>query len=223
MLISLRKHAKYFYVLFFVIILAFVFWVPGSLNNGQSVGNVATVGDRNITEMEFWTAYNNVERAYRDQTEKSLTDEEREQLKQDVLASLMEKIMLEQIAAEQGIFTTDKEVEAAIKKEPAFQTEGKFDPQRFDYILRQYRMDRNYFVSVRRAELTIEKLLGTIDLAVEPSEEEARLLASLEPEQAEAFRSQMLDAKREAVKRSLIEGLKEGYPIVYNLDAIKGR
>ena len=56
MLKSLRKHARYFYVLFVLVILSFVLWVPGmNRDSGQDAGQpLARIGDDVITQEEFW-------------------------------------------------------------------------------------------------------------------------------------------------------------------------
>ena len=45
MLESMRRHARYFYVLFVVVIITFIFWGVGGVDKSASV-NVAEIGKR---------------------------------------------------------------------------------------------------------------------------------------------------------------------------------
>ena len=47
MLQSMRKHAKYFYVLFFVVIISFVFWGVGTQDKEQAL-NLVDIGKRSL-------------------------------------------------------------------------------------------------------------------------------------------------------------------------------
>lgn len=223
MLISLRKRASYFYVLFVIIIVSFVFWVPGGIDDGQGNVVLARVGDMEISLMEFWTRYDNAERSVRDQKGKSLEDAEREQLKIDVLAGLMHEVALIQVAQIEGIVVTNKEVEEMIKAEPAFQREGRFDPEYFDYVLRQNRMDRKFYISARRAELLKNKVLSLADSVVELAPDEEAAIATVGEENLAMIKAQLLTSKADAVRLSYSEGLKNSFPSTYNLELVRNR
>ena len=66
MLKMMRHHAKYFYVLFFIIILSFLFWGVGTVDKTSSGGIVAEVGKQKITQEEYYRAYDNAFKFYRD-------------------------------------------------------------------------------------------------------------------------------------------------------------
>ena len=80
MLMSMRKHAKYFYVLFFIVILSFVFWGVGTVDKTGGAEIIAEVGNYKITAQEYWRTYDNVYRFYRDVYKDSF-DEEMEQVR----------------------------------------------------------------------------------------------------------------------------------------------
>ena len=89
MLKAMRKHAKYFYVLFFIVILSFIFWGVGTVDNTGGVEVVAEVGKYKITTDEYWKTYDRVYRFYRE-IYKDKFDEEMEKklkLKENVLDS----------------------------------------------------------------------------------------------------------------------------------------
>ncbi len=66
MLKMMRKHAKFFYFLFVIIILSFIFWGVGTDNDSYKKRVVAEIGKETVTEEEYWRAYENVRQKFRD-------------------------------------------------------------------------------------------------------------------------------------------------------------
>jgi len=228
MLYFLRTKAKHFgFFLFGIIIIAFVFWVPGGFNDDGGNQVLARVGDIKINLLDFWTVYENAEARVRAQAEEPLDNERREQLKVDVLAGMIHEAALLQIAEDEGITVTNREVEAAIRNERAFWKDGAFDPQLFDYILRQNRLDRKYYINARKKEILKEKVLSLADTTVELSQEEKQALDTFTRENDSAdirdIREQLLSSKQDAVRISFAEGLKGEFFTTYDLEMIRGK
>jgi parvulin-like peptidyl-prolyl isomerase len=123
MLESMRKHAKYFYVLFGIIILAFV--IP--YNVYQSSPQVAEIGKERITHEEYNKAYN-MERDFLSRQYKEKFDEEFEKkimLKQVVLNRMIDKKILLLAAKEMGISVSDEELGEVITKTGKHEDYGK--------------------------------------------------------------------------------------------------
>src|SRR5512139_950627 len=119
MLQAMRKHAKFFYVLFFIVILSFVFWGVGGLDQPTAV-TVAEIGKEKITVEEYWRAYERVRAAYRDML-RTQFDEEMEKklrLKETVLDNLIEDRVLLVMARSLGITVTDKELQDVLTTDP---------------------------------------------------------------------------------------------------------
>jgi len=228
MLYFLRTKAKHFgFFLFGIIIIAFVFWVPGGFNDDGGNQVLARVGDVKISLVEFWTVYENTETRVRAQAEESLDNERREQLKVDVLAGMIHEAAILQIAEDEGITVTNKEVEVAIKNERAFWKDGAFDPQLFDYILRQNRLDRKFYINARKKEILKEKVLSLADTTVELSPEEQQAINAFIKESESAdiaeIKEQLLASKKDAVRISFAEGLKGEFFTTYDLELIRGK
>ena len=62
----MRKHAKYFYFLFFIVILSFIFWGIGGVDDTGQREVLAKVGEYEITSQEFWRLYERSSRFYRE-------------------------------------------------------------------------------------------------------------------------------------------------------------
>jgi peptidyl-prolyl cis-trans isomerase D len=229
MLYFLRKKAKHFgFFLFGIIIIAFVFWVPGGFDSGDSgTGKLARVGEVEISLIEFWTVFDNAEARVREQSGENIEGEAREQLKVDVLAGLIHEAAIIQVAEDEGITVSNQEVAAAVRSERAFWKDGAFDLQLYEYVLRQNRMDRKYYESARRRELIKEKVLSLADTTVllTPSEQKAVDVFAKENKSADLkeIKAQLLASKLSDVRISFSEGLKREFFTSYDLELIRDK
>jgi len=127
MLKAMRKHAKYFYVLFVVIIITFVFWGVGTVDKTGSVEVIAEVGQHKITVEEYWKAYDSTSRFYKEVYKDAFNEKMQKDLKEKVLDSLMNQKVLLIASKEAGISVSDKELQDSISGERAFFKNGVFD------------------------------------------------------------------------------------------------
>lgn len=220
MLQSMRKHAKFFYFLFFIVIITFVFWGVGGLDQPTSV-SVVQIGDEKITVEEYWRAYENVRNAYRDLYQGKL-DEETEkklQLKESVLNNLIEQRVLLQAAKSLGIAVSDKELQDAITHDSRFMRDGVFRKDVYFRTLELNRRTPEQFESFMRQELVLQKMRRLIDGAVDVTPAET---AQLPPDQAlaEQLRQALLSQKRGLALKSFVESMKEKMEVKINKDAI---
>ena len=170
MLKMMRHHAKYFYVLFFVVILSFLFWGVGSVDKTSSGGIVAEVGKQKITQEEYYRAYDNAFKFYRNLYKEKFDEEMQKKLnlKDSVLDSLIGNRVLLLAAEENGIEVSDEELNEAITNEPAFMKNGVFDSQVYQNTLRLSRMTPEVYEPMKRQELVIAKMTRLIELAANP-------------------------------------------------------
>src|SRR5271169_2958892 len=118
MLKAMRKHARYFYVLFFIVILSFIFWGVGTVDKTGSTEIVAEIGNYKITNDEYWKTYDRIYRFYRE-LYKDKFDEETEKklnLKENVLDSMINERVLLIAAKEMGIGVRDDELQESVAK-----------------------------------------------------------------------------------------------------------
>jgi parvulin-like peptidyl-prolyl isomerase len=169
MLQAMRQHAKYFYVLFFIVILSFIFWGVGTVDNSGSNRIVAEVGKQKITEEEYYRTYNNTFRFYKDLYKENFDEEMQKQLnlKDSVLDMLIANQILLHAAAKNDVKVTDQELNEAIMNEPAFMNNGVFDNQIYQNTLRISRITPEAYESMKRQELTILKMTRLIEISAE--------------------------------------------------------
>ena len=214
MLKMMRHHAKYFYVLFFIVILSFIFWGVGTVDKTSSGGIVAEVGKYKITQEEYYRAYDNAFKFYRDLYKEKFDEEMQKKLnlKDKVLDTLISNRVLLLAAAENGIKVSDEELNDAITREAAFMKNGVFDNQVYQNTLRLSRISPEVYEAMKREELTVTRMSRLIELSVYPAVVDLGNL-SADDQTMKALKDAMQnDAKDKAVK-AYIDGYKKSLKI----------
>jgi peptidyl-prolyl cis-trans isomerase D len=222
MLQVMRKHARYFYVLFFIVILSFIFWGVGTVDKTGDVVIVAEVGDYKITTEEYWKTYDSIYRFYRE-IYKDKFDEEMEKkmnLKENVLNSMVNERVLLIAAKEAGIIVTDEELQDSIVREPAFMKNGVFDKEVYLNRLRLSRMTPEGFESSKRQELTVGKMRQLIALSVDVTDIDSRVQLPENEEAAKMIVQTILNEAREKAVKSYIDGFKKTIKIKVDTQVI---
>ncbi len=223
MLKVMRKHAKYFYFLFFMIIISFIFWGIGTVDNTGKSDIVAEVGKHKITTEEYWRTYDRIFRFYRE-IYKDKFDEEMEKkmnLKGNVLDSMINERVLLIAANETGIGISDEELQESITHEPAFLRNGVFDKDVYLNRLRLNMITPEAYESSKRQELTLKKMRRLIELSVDMTDISSNLeKVSGDNQVVKMLSEQMLNDRKEKAVKSYIEGLKKQIKIKINKDLI---
>ena len=221
MLKMMRHHAKYFYVLFFIVILSFIFWGVGTVDKTSSGGIVAEVGKYKITQEEYYRAYDNAFKFYKDLYKEQFDEamQAKLDLKNTVLDSLINNRILLIAAEENGIRVSDEELNDAITREPAFMKEGVFDTQVYQNTLRLSRITPELYEAMKRDELSATRMSRLIELSAHPAVVDLGGM-SADDQTIKALKDAMLnDAKDKAVK-AYIEGYKKSLKIKENRQLI---
>ena len=219
MLRVMRKHAKYFYVLFFIVILTFIFWGVGTVDKTGTVEVVAEVGKYKITAEDYWKTYDRIYRFYKE-IYKDKFDEEMEKklnLKETVLNSMINEQVLLIAAKEAGIGVSDEELQESIAHDPAFMSNGVFNKEMYFNRLRLSRITPEAFENLKRRELTITKMKNLIELSVDVTDADLQSIKTSGDEEARKMISQaILSDRRDKALKSYVEGLKKSIKIKVN-------
>ena len=222
MIKAMRKHAKYFYFLFFIVILSFIFWGIGGVDDDTGQRQVlAEVGEYKITSQEFWRIYERTSRFYRE-IYKDNCDEmmKKMDLTEKILNSMVDEQVLLISAQEMGIQISDEELSDAITQEPMFQRDGVFNKEIYLKRLQLSRLTPDAYESMKRQELTVKKLRRLIELSVDTSGIDEQVQISGNEQIANMFKQQMLNDMKEKAVKSFIEGAKKNIKVIIHKDLI---
>lgn len=220
MLKTMRKHAKFFYFLFFIVILSFVFWGVGTLDKPTAV-SVAEIGKEKITVEEYWRAYENVRQQLRDLYKERFNEEIEKslKLKETVLNSLIDERVLLISAAELGVRVTDKELQDAIVNDPRFMRDGIFRKDIYFRTLDLNRLTPEMFENSMRQQLTLIKMRRFIASAIDINLLDLKGVAGDEKKVNEARQAILADKSNAAIK-SYVDSVKQRMKFKVNMDLI---
>lgn len=220
MLKTLRKHAKYFYVLFFIVILTFIFWGVGPLDKPTEIA-IAEIGKDKISAEEYWRTYERARDFYRQIYREQFTQEmeDKLKLKETVLNGLIEERLLLISAREIGLRVTDAELQEAITTDPRFIRDGVFKKDVYLKTLQLNRLTPEFFENSLRQQLMVQKMrmliLSSVDISSYDiggvSQDEKRL---------NDLKQIFLSQKRDKILKSFVETMKQKMNVKVNKDLI---
>ncbi|WP_299788069.1 SurA N-terminal domain-containing protein [uncultured Shewanella sp.] len=150
-----------------LVILSFAFTGVSSYLGSSTEAAAAVVNGEEISESALEQAYQN-ERARLEQqlgemfAALSADEQYLSSVKQSVLERLVAEKLLDQTAAELGLRVSDAQIKNAIMTEPAFQTDGQFDNDRYQAILRQLGYQATSFKNMMRTDMTRRQLVASL-------------------------------------------------------------
>jgi peptidyl-prolyl cis-trans isomerase D len=155
-------------VLIGVIVAVFIFWGAGS-GSSQSTSIYATINGVAVTDTDFRRTFAQAARA----AGRNLTDEEAEQLKGNVITSLIQQEAVTQEATRLGITVSPEELQRDIQRDPNFQGEdGKFDAKLYERLLKAQSMNAPTWEEQVYRKLLMRKIADFVSrsVSVPPSE-----------------------------------------------------
>ncbi|MBI5632369.1 MAG: SurA N-terminal domain-containing protein [Nitrospirae bacterium] len=217
MLKAMRHHAKYLYFLFFIVILSFIFWGVGTVDQSSNAQIVAEVGKHKISAQDYGRVYDNYYKFYRD-VYKDKFDEAMQNklnLKDKSIETLIGQTILLIAAEENGIKVSDDELKEAILNEPVFMKNGVFDNEIYQNTLRLSRLTTGVYESNKREELIIQKMSRLIQTAAIIPDIGLDNI-SADDQAKKMVRDAVMKDAREKVVRAYIEGMKKKLKVKIN-------
>lgn len=221
-MLKIMQSSKFFSVfvlggIVFLITVSFLFWGIGP-NISQISGVLVTIEGERIMLDEYWTKY---DEAYRSLREVYKSDEEFEalNLKESILATLIDRKALLITAERAGVGVTEEEVRSALINTPYFHRNGVFDPNLYERILSQNRMTVQSFEKEFTNDIIVTKMKRLIGETAELTSDEMKILDSIK-EGREQLTETFLATKRNQAMQVYIEAQKQRMDIVVNRDLI---
>src|SRR4030067_3596550 len=181
MLESMHKHMKWImWIIVGLITVAFLFFGISPSGDGQMIA--ASVNGDVITDDEWNRVYQNMHETYRDILKGQFSEGFAKTLKVQALRELITERLLVQEAERQGLRVTDKELQAAIMKDPHFSQQGAFSRKNYEWSLRQANMTAALIETKQREALLRRKLEQLVEDSVDVTDGElAALYAAKTP------------------------------------------
>jgi peptidyl-prolyl cis-trans isomerase D len=176
MLSTMREKTK---IIMLVLAVAFVGWLVFDVGMGVSAGQVAApdIGVVNGTPIRYQQWLDASRAAYEEARQQnpgvSLTREDMRLIEDGAFNALVEQLLLRDEYRRRGISVSDREIADAVRRypppevtqSPQFQTEGQFDPQKYERFLQTTSASREYLIAMEaryREELPRIKLLQQV-------------------------------------------------------------
>jgi peptidyl-prolyl cis-trans isomerase D len=178
MLRILREHASSWMLKGILILVAvtFISWGGYSFFREKKVTYAAKVNGVTIGEREYYDAFQDAVKQYREALGPSFSEKMIEELhlKDKILDNLIAKILILQEAKRMKLSIPDEELREAIESAPAFQVNGQFDRRSYERFLRLSRMTPEQFEQSQREDLLLSKAVSMIKMnSGKVSDEEA--------------------------------------------------
>ena len=174
----MQKNNKYLVWTIWVATIAFIgagFVGWGSYSFGGKAGNVAKVGDVEISQTKLNMVYSSIYNQYNEAMQGTLDDQKAKDmgLIKQAFARLETQAKILNFANEVGIVVSDKEVVARLQGIRSFQKDGLFNTEIYHAYLKSQRMKAKTFEATLREELSIQKTIALLSSEGLPLEIEA--------------------------------------------------
>jgi peptidyl-prolyl cis-trans isomerase D len=164
MISFLRRHRQTLIVSTFVIFLVGIFAGLGGyfFTDFDTTAAVAKVGDTKIPYLRFSVRVNQYIESLRSQGQE-VSEAQVKQIKAEMLRDMIVNEILSQRAEAMGLHVSDLELSRTIEQTPAFQTDGKFDQNRyFQMITRGFKTTPEAYERDERRRLMAAKLKAVL-------------------------------------------------------------
>lgn len=220
MLQVMRKHAKFFYFLFFIVILSFVFWGVGSLDKPTSV-IIAEIGKERITVEEYWKAFDRMRETYKEIFKDQFNEEmeKKLKLKETVLNSLVDEKVLLMAARDAGFAVTDKELQDIITADQRFMRDGVFRKDVYFKTMELSRLTPDMFENSLRQQILLQKMRMLVTSVIDVTPYDLKETTDDQKKQQEMKQTTASNLKSAAMK-SYVDSIKQKMKIKINMELL---
>jgi len=194
-------------IIFGIIILSFILTGVSGYLIGGSANYAAQVNGQEISRGQFENAFagerNRMQQQLGEQfSELAANEGYMKTLRQQTLNRLIDEALMDQYARDLGLGISDDKVKKVIFSTAAFQTDGKFDNNRYNAIISQMGMSADQYAQALRNQLTTQQLINAVvgtDFMLKGETDELAALVSQQRVVREAtFDVNALAAKQQA-------------------------
>jgi peptidyl-prolyl cis-trans isomerase D len=159
-----RAQGVFAWIIVGLIIIPFALWGINSYFGGGGDDSIAKVGDAKISPQQMQRAYqqqrDRLQQMFGGKIPENLFSEET--MKSQILQQLIEKEVLIQAAADNGMRIGDKQLASTITGINAFQKDGKFNAEEYERVLARQGMSPRLFEQRVRRDLMASQLTDVV-------------------------------------------------------------
>lgn len=214
MLQSIRDHVTGWVAGFIIalLIIPFAFWGVGDYFGLIVKNYAAEVNGQEISvpefQQEYQARYRQLRQLFGDRFDPELIDEE--QLRNEVLDQMINRVLLEQHIEELGYRIGDQQLLARIHEIPLFQENGNFSSDQYKQQLAYRGMSPTIFENSLRKDLELEQLQNVISQSAFATDAQVGELVALRGEQREIAYA-LVDLSRFAQSVAISDEAVEAY------------
>ena len=172
---KLVQYTGYFILAFFVAIIVFSFGMPDMTSCGMADRTVvAAVNGKNVHALDFLR--------YRDM---KFSQFKKQKMESFILDNLILELLLQEKAYDNGLTASEERIARVIKNSQEFKNPatGKFDPDYFQILLKNFRLSIDEYDKILRRELAISDLMFLIASGTSALQEEIKTRQLIENSQ----------------------------------------
>ncbi len=169
-----------------IVALVFVFWGVGSFAKKDSANYAAIVNNETLSLQEFSREFDNFIKNYESQYNMKIDEAmiKNFHLKENIVNSLINKILIHQEAVKMGINVSDDELKDIIVTIEAFKDNGGFSKERYHQVLQMNRITPEDFEKKLKFDIAINKFQNSIANSILITDQEAKLAYELNTKRA---------------------------------------
>lgn len=173
-------------VMFGILIISFGVWGIADIFKGFGQSSLAKIGGVEISTEQFRNLFTEKLQQIGRQVGRPLTPEQARAfgLDRQVLQQVVAEAALDEGAKRMGLGQSDASIVRAIQDDPNFKgLDGKFEPERFNAIIRQYGFNEARYIAEQRKVSLRRQITGTLTDGFEPTKTQIEAIARYTGEQ----------------------------------------
>ena len=205
---------------------SFAVWGIQDIFGGFNATALATVGSQEISSQQYTNSYRQAMQSLAQRTGQNLTAEDARSMGIDrsILNNLIQSAAIDAQAANLSLRISAKSIAEEATGNPAFQSNGKFDPQLFARILQQNGLNEEMYVASESRNRTRNAITDAVDRGFTPPKTLVEALYRYRNEQRDA-KYFTIKASEADVPAPTDEELKKQYeatPAAYTAPEFRG-
>jgi len=179
-----RSSGWFAWVIAALIIIPMTFWGVQEYANTSANPSVIEIGDQKVSLGDFQAQFSNQQQRLRQSMGEQVNNDylSSDGFKQNVFQQLLNRTLIEQVAADQNYRIGDKQLADFIKQSELFQTEGKFDQSAYERYVASSQYSKERYESALRADQRLAQVTAGYEESALVLPDDIRSLLELQTE-----------------------------------------